>query len=224
MGVGRQVVAAETTAPVGGYSTVTFEGLRHAGANIGLATMFFVAAIPGGGGYHLNHLGDAIWSFGMILTGVFCLMRPRPMAVMLDWRAMLSGFGAFALPALMWRNNFSTAGFTYQTAIVLETLGVTLSQGARIYMGQAFAVLPANRGIVSNGPFRFVRHPVYLGWLLLAMGFSMAYPSFWNVAIFGACMVLTLWRIHLEEELLSDDPEYREYLSHVHYRMIPGVY
>jgi protein-S-isoprenylcysteine O-methyltransferase Ste14 len=224
MGVGRQVLAAETTAPVGGYPTVTFEGLRHAGANIGLATMFFVAAIPGGGAYHLNHLGDAIWSVGMILTGVFCVMRPRPSAVMLDWRAMASGLGAFVLPALMSRTNLSTSGFTYQTAIVFESVGVTLSQVARVYMGHAFAVLPANRGIVSGGPFRVVRHPVYLGWILLAMGFSMAYPSFWNLALLAACMALTFWRIHLEEELLGTDPDYRDYLSRVHYRMIPGVY
>ena len=39
-----------------------------------------------------------------------------------------------------------------------------------------------------------------------------------------ACMALTFWRIHLEEELLGADPAYRDYQAHVHYRMIPGVY
>jgi protein-S-isoprenylcysteine O-methyltransferase Ste14 len=109
-------------------------------------------------------------------------------------------------------------------AIVLEVVGVTISQVARAYMGNTFAILPANRGIVSSGPFRFVRHPVYLGWLLLAIGYATAYPSVWNLVMLALCMGLTFWRISLEEELLSDDPEYRNYLSKVRYRLIPLTY
>ena len=91
-------------------------------------------------------------------------------------------------------------------------------------MGHTFAVLPANRGIISKGPFQFVRHPVYLGWMLLVIGFSATYPSSWNMLMMMACMALTFWRIHLEEELLSADPSYCEYRAHVPYRMIPGLY
>ena len=224
MAVGRQVLVAETpSTPV--WSRVSFEGLRHAGSNVGLAMMFFIAAIPGSGqAIHLTRLTDAIWSVGLIMMGVFCVIRPRPVAVMLDWRAIVSGFGAFLLPTLMVRTNFTTSGLAYQAGVLLEFLGVTLSQVARIYMGHTFAVLPANRGIVSKGPFHFVRHPVYLGWMLLVMGFSATYPSPWNMLMMMACMALTFWRIHLEEELLGADPAYCDYRARVPYRMIPGVY
>jgi len=226
MAVGRQVLVAETpSAPAPASSPVSFEGLRHAGSNIGLAMMFFIAAFPSGGqGMHLTRLTDAIWSVGLIMMGVFCVMRPRPVAVMLDWRAIVSGLGAFVLPTLMSRANFTASGLAYQTGVVLEFLGITLSQVARVYMGHAFAVLPANRGIVSKGPFHFVRHPVYLGWTLLVIGFSVTYPSPWNMLMMIACMSLTFWRIHLEEELLGADPAYCDYRARVPYRMIPGVY
>ncbi len=202
---------------------ITVEGLRHAGANIGLAALFFAAAIPRGAS-HLSAPADLIWSLGMALVGLFCIARPRASAVMLDWRAMLSGLGAMTLPALMARSGLSSAGVTYQAAVLLEFVGVAISQVARVYMGRTFAVLPANRGIISAGPFRFVRHPVYLGWLLLALGFSLAYPSLRNAGLLIAATALTLWRIILEEELLGADPEYRAYLSRVRYRMLPGIY
>jgi len=224
MAVGRQVLVAEApSAPA--RPRVTFEGLRHAGSNIGLALMFFIAAIPSSRhGVHLMRLTDAIWSVGLIMMGIFCVMRPRPVAVMLDWRAMVSGFGTFLLPILMLRTNFRGSGLAYEAGVVLEFLGITLSQVSRIYMGGAFAVLPANRGIVSKGPFGFVRHPVYLGWIALVIGFSVTYPSPWNMLMLMACMALTFWRIHLEEELLGADPAYRDYQARVPYRMIPGVY
>jgi hypothetical protein len=66
--------------------------VRHAGANVGLAAIFFAAAVP----VRLRHLttpADLIWNVGMALMGLFCLVRPKPAAVLLDWRAMLSGAG-----------------------------------------------------------------------------------------------------------------------------------
>ncbi len=230
MAVGRQVVVAETPSASERHP-ITLEGLRHAAGNIGLAMMFFMAAFPNPGhgvplshGVHLTRISDAVWSVGLIMMGVFCVMRPKPVAAMLDWRAMLSGFGAFLLPTLMLRSNFSASGMAYEAGVLLEFLGVVLSQASRICMGHTFAVLPANRGIVTKGPFHFVRHPVYLGWIMLVIGFCATYPNPWNVMMLVACMGLTFWRIHLEEELLGTDPAYVEYRSKVPWRMIPGVY
>ncbi len=101
---------------------------------------------------------------------------------------------------------------------------MALSQVARVYMGRSFGILPGNRGIVSKGPFRIVRHPIYLGWVLLTLGYLLAYPSWINFAIVLATFPFMMWRIVLEEELLSEDPEYRDYLARVHFRMLPWLY
>jgi len=102
-------------------------------------------------------------------------------------------------------------------------IGVVLSQLARLYMGRSFGLLPANRGIVSEGPFRLVRHPVYLGWLLLTAGFAVANPSMRNFLCLAATPIFIGWRIMLEERLLSKDSLYREYCRRVRHRLIPGI-
>ena len=205
-------------------TAITVSGLRRAGANVGIALLFFGAAIP----KHLWHsisITDLIWSLGMFVTGLSCLVRRPPKAAMLDWRSMAAGLGSFILPALMVQASAPRIpGLAYSAAAVLAALGVSISQGTRVYMGRSFAILPANRGIIASGPFRIVRHPVYLGWLILAFSFAVGYPSTVNVVMFTACEILTFARINLEEELLQKDPEYREYRSRVRYRLLPGIY
>jgi protein-S-isoprenylcysteine O-methyltransferase Ste14 len=107
--------------------------------------------------------------------------------------------------------------------LILELLGVLLTQIARIYMGRSFGLLPANRGIVSNGPFRWVRHPIYFGWLILSIGYAMSYVSERNIALIVATLPFMVWRIDQEEAHLSADPEYRNYMDRVRYRLWPGV-
>ncbi|MBV9182983.1 MAG: isoprenylcysteine carboxylmethyltransferase family protein, partial [Acidobacteria bacterium] len=101
--------------------------------------------------------------------------------------------------------------------------GLVMSQWSRLYLGRRFGLLPANRGIVTGGPFRIVRHPIYAGWLVLTVGFLMAYPSLLNLAMVVIALLFMIWRIALEEELLRADPAYRAYCATTHYRLVPGI-
>jgi protein-S-isoprenylcysteine O-methyltransferase Ste14 len=101
--------------------------------------------------------------------------------------------------------------------------GVVLTQVARVYMGRSFGVLPANRGIVSKGPFRWIRHPIYSGWLILSIGYALSYPNDRNIMLIVATLPFMVWRIHQEEAHLSADPEYRRYMDRVRDRLWPGV-
>jgi protein-S-isoprenylcysteine O-methyltransferase Ste14 len=108
--------------------------------------------------------------------------------------------------------------------VVVELIGVIITQLARLYLGRRFGLLPANRGIVATGPFRYVRHPVYSGWFILTVGFMMAYPSAMNAAMLLLTLPFMMWRIALEEELLLYDPAYQAYAEQTPYRLIPGMY
>jgi protein-S-isoprenylcysteine O-methyltransferase Ste14 len=90
-------------------------------------------------------------------------------------------------------------------------------------MGRSFGVLPANRGIVLKGPFSYVRHPVYLGWLVLSTGFAMCNPSWRNILIIVATLPFMVWRIDQEESHLKAYPEYRAYMDRVRFRLWPGI-
>ena len=71
--------------------------------------------------------------------------------------------------------------------------------------------MPANRGIVSTGLYRLVRHPIYLGYLITHVGFLAANPSLWNVLLLGAADLALMVRAVREEQTLARDPAYRGY-------------
>ncbi len=64
--------------------------------------------------------------------------------------------------------------------------------------------LIAGTGLVTSGPYRLVRHPIYLGFVLLAMGEALAFGSWPALVIALAGIVPTFaWRARAEEQLLG---------------------
>lgn len=195
---------------------------RHMVGNVLVALTFFGAALPSARHFE-NGPANIIWVAGAIIMGVMSLVRFPPRAVMMNSPAFASTIAATVLPTLV-RPALPSMGLVASIAIGLEICGVALSQVARIYMGRSFGILPGDRGIVTKGPFRIVRHPIYVGWFLLTVGYSLAYPSWINFLVAAAAAPFMIWRIFLEEELLLEDPEYREYVRRVRFRLIPGVF
>lgn len=197
-------------------------GFRHAIGNVCLALLFFVALIPAKTQYHSGIAND-IWLVGAALMGVLSLVRVPPRSAMVNIRSILATTAMMVMPALM-RPGAASAGLLANAAVVVEIAGVAFTQVSRLYLGRRFGLLPANRGIVSTGPFRLVRHPIYSGWLVLTIGFLMAYPTVRNIGMLVLSMPFLIWRIALEEEHLVQDPEYLAYTKRTRYRLIPGVY
>jgi len=206
---------------VGLGSHWTSEHLRRVGCNVALAASFFIAAIPNARRFD-TATANAIWVVGAIVTGAFSLVRFAPKSARLDIKAFAATMGMFAMPCMMRPEN-ATAGSLAYVAVAMELGGVFVSQAARVWMGRSFGILPANRGVVRDGPFRIVRHPIYFGWMMLTLGYALSYPSTRNVLVVAASIPFLIWRIGQEEELLVCDPAYRDYLRHVRFRLVPGV-
>jgi protein-S-isoprenylcysteine O-methyltransferase Ste14 len=108
--------------------------------------------------------------------------------------------------------------------LVLVTLAAVFSVVCLLTLGKRFGVRPALRGLVTRGPYRVVRHPLYLSYVIAAIGFNL---QVWNVAtlllvLLGwACMV---YRIRAEERVLSRDPGWLAYVGLIRYRLIPGLW
>jgi len=80
------------------------------------------------------------------------------------------------------------------------------------FLGRNFGVLPAARGMVTRGPYRLVRHPVYLGEIGACAGLALAAPSIYNAAVLAALCVAQATRMNLEERTLSAAfPDYERY-------------
>jgi len=108
--------------------------------------------------------------------------------------------------------------------LVLVTLAAFLSLGSLLSLGRRFGVRPALRGLATGGPYRFVRHPMYLAYLLADIGYNL---QEWNIGT--ALLVLAGWaslfyRIRAEERVLLRHEEWPIYVASVRYRLIPGVW
>ncbi|MEQ1825841.1 MAG: isoprenylcysteine carboxylmethyltransferase family protein [Pirellula sp.] len=109
-------------------------------------------------------------------------------------------------------------------AIVLTMMGLSTQLFAKLTLGRSFGLVAANRGICSAGPYRFVRHPIYFGYVMLHAGFFLLNPTLWNFCVFAALYSVKIPRILAEERLLSQDPEYQRYMDQVRFRLIPGLF
>ena len=203
---------------------VTFSGLRRALGDCTLAASFLVAMLPAGRelSFTLAGAANVVWVTGAAIMAVMSFARFAPRSATVNSRTIVATGAMLILPCLM-RPTSPSAGMLATTGLILELLGVLMTQIARVYMGRSFGLLPANRGIVSNGPFRWVRHPIYFGWFILSIGYAMSYASERNIALIAVTLPFMVWRIDQEEVLLSADPEYRRYVDRVRYRLLPGV-
>jgi protein-S-isoprenylcysteine O-methyltransferase Ste14 len=79
--------------------------------------------------------------------------------------------------------------------------------------------------VVSTGVYGFVRHPMYLGAILMFFGTPLVLGSWYGVPAGLALTVLLMARIFGEEKLLSRELDgYREYMQKVRYRLFPGIW
>jgi protein-S-isoprenylcysteine O-methyltransferase Ste14 len=86
-------------------------------------------------------------------------------------------------------------------AVSLASLA--LAFGALGHLGRCFGVLPDARGVVTGGPYRVVRHPLYLGELGAVAGILVASPNLRNVAALAALTGAQVGRARLEERTLT---------------------
>ncbi|WP_214020641.1 methyltransferase [Methanoculleus sp.] len=83
----------------------------------------------------------------------------------------------------------------------------------------------AGQKVIETGPYAVVRHPMYLGTILMFLATPLALGSFWAVFAFLPLPALIILRIRNEEEVLVRElPGYAEYRQKTRYRLVPGVW
>jgi protein-S-isoprenylcysteine O-methyltransferase Ste14 len=82
-----------------------------------------------------------------------------------------------------------------------------------------------NQKVITTGPYRFVRHPMYAGGLFYFFGLPFMFGSWLGLAVAPVFVALLLLRIPIEERMLRKDlAGYDDYAARVRYRLVPGVW
>jgi len=164
--------------------------------------------------------------------------RARPLIQagqpLLDRVLLLAFMATFALlvslasaDGLRWRllgsvpMSFSVAG------LGLFAAGWVVAASAVLVNAFALTVIRAQEGqvVVTNGPYRFVRHPIYLGGVLVMVGESLWLGSNLALVAMFVPIGILIARIHFEERFLAANVQgYGDYAARVRFRLIPGLW
>ena len=111
--------------------------------------------------------------------------------------------------------------------LLLIPTGLAIREWAIIKLGRFFArtvqIEPGHR-LITDGPYRWLRHPAYTGMVLIYLGIALALGTWLGgVVTLGVMLAATLYRIRVEEQVLIQvfGNEYREYMKRT-WRLFPG--
>jgi hypothetical protein len=158
-----------------------------------------------------------------LLVVILTIVR-RPAAVInRSWRARAMTAVSILGPPML--RPLETGGFFPElVTLPISMLGLSIVVAGKVTMGRSFCLIPAHRGLVTSGPYRFVRHPIYLGYLLTHIAFLAAHPSMWNLSALVVADLALVIRSWYEEQTLDSDPAYAAYRQRVRWGYVPGLF
>jgi protein-S-isoprenylcysteine O-methyltransferase Ste14 len=112
----------------------------------------------------------------------------------------------------------------FHGGLVLVSLGACGSLAGLLSLGRSFGVRPALRGLATRGPYRLVRHPLYLSYMLADIGYNLQEWNYGTLMLVAAGWAAMIYRIHAEERVLSRDAHWADYTARVRYRLVPGIW
>ncbi len=115
---------------------------------------------------------------------------------------------------------------THPVGLAIQVLAVILMIWARVTFGlRSFhaAANPTEGGLVTRGPYRFLRHPIYAAILYFLWAGVATHAAVWSIAAAFVATLAVAVRIATEERLVVERyPEYREYAARTK-RVVPFV-
>ncbi len=171
-------------------------------------------AIPG------RALPAALLGIQDLLIAALLLTRRSSGALSLRWSDRLVAAAALLVPLGL----HAPGGAVASVSAALELAGLLLALLATATLGRHLGILPAVRGITTQGVYAVVRHPMYAAYILLFIAYVAGEPSAHNVTLAAAACALLVVRLRTEEAFLGRHVDYQAYCRRVRWRLVPGCY
>lgn len=147
----------------------------------------------------------------VIITGSFLLLPAVMILSAFDHR-----FGWSPVP---------TAITVIGNALVALGLGTTMLVVIQNSYAAANITVEEGQKVISTGLYRLVRHPMYVGVLIMMIGIPLALDSWWGLVILIPGTIGLVFRILDEEKMLKQELDgYSEYTQKVRYRLMPYIW
>ncbi|HEX7652787.1 MAG TPA: isoprenylcysteine carboxylmethyltransferase family protein [Verrucomicrobiae bacterium] len=107
---------------------------------------------------------------------------------------------------LLWQPAFMELG------LALNLIGLTIALWAALSLGRSFGVFAEVKQVVLHGAYRWVRHPIYFGYVFLLSGWAIGHGSLTFLLLPPLHMGILIYRAKLEErQLAASSRAYRDY-------------
>ena len=127
-------------------------------------------------------------------------------------------------------------GWSPQLALAVHLIGlafIALGQGLftwamvsnKFFSTSVRIQMDRDHTVATGGPYQYVRHPGYVGYIVSLFATAVALGSLWALIPAGLTMCFFIVRTALEDETLQEElDDYRDYATRVRYRLLPGVW
>jgi protein-S-isoprenylcysteine O-methyltransferase Ste14 len=171
-------------------------------------------------------IADWMYVSGHLLVLGITLVRPPPQVRDHSLPSSIAVVTAYAYPYaqvayLRWMPGNAVWP---EGGLVLVMLGACLGFASLFSLGTRFGVWPALRGLATKGPYRLVRHPMYLAYVLADIGYNLAECNVGTSVLVVMGWASLLYRIHAEERILSQNAGWTNYVALVRHRLFPGLW
>lgn len=126
-----------------------------------------------------------------------------------------------------WTGDFSSAAQIAALAVcVLSYTLLAWAMFSNTFFSQIVRI-QSDRGhaVATAGPYRYVRHPAYVGMILFELAMGILLASWWALIAGGVCAILLILRTALEDRTLQAElSSYADYARQVRYRLLPGIW
>ena len=126
-----------------------------------------------------------------------------------------------------WSSGIGPAAQIGALLIVIAGYGLVVwATGVNAFFSQVVRI-QSERGhtVISTGPYRFVRHPAYVGMILVVLGAPIMLGSWWALIPGVISALVVTVRTKLEDQTLQAElPGYVEYAQQTRYRLAPGIW